>query len=82
MVKSKSKPKQVEEKQMTSVRVSTESQTIIKLIKKRYKDSDSIKTQDDAFLEFMRVNHPEIYKEAIRLASMKREYDELFEGDD
>ena len=79
----KSKPKKsVEEKQMTSVRVSTESQTIIKLIKKRYKDNEAITTQDDAFLEFMRVNHPELYNEAVRLASVKREYDEFFGSDD
>lgn len=82
MVKSKSKPKQVEEKQMTSVRVSTESQTIIKLIKRRFKDVEGIKTQDDAFLEFMKANHSDIYEEAVRIATMKRELDDLFEGDD
>lgn len=82
MVKSKSKPKQVEEKQMTSVRVSTESQTIIKLIKRRFKDVEGIKTQDDAFLEFMKANHGDLYNEAVRIATMKRELDELYEGDD
>jgi hypothetical protein len=70
-----------EDKQMTSVRVSTESQTIIKLIKKQYKDNESVTTQDDAFLEFMKINHPELYKEAIRIASFKRELDELWSDD-
>lgn len=67
-----------EDKQMTSVRVSAESQTIIKLIKKQFADGENITTQDDAFLEFMKVNHPELYKEALRIASVKRELDELF----
>lgn len=67
-------------KQMTSVRMSVDSHTIIKLIKKRYK-SDDVTTQDDAFLKFIEENHSELYKEALRIAELKRELDDLL-GDD
>lgn len=69
-------------KQMTSVRVSREAQTIIKLIKREYRGIEGVSTQDDAFLKFMEENHPNLFKEALRIAQVKRELDELFEGDD
>lgn len=66
-------------KRMTSVSLSVDSHTIMKLIKKRYKDAEGVRTQDDAFLLFIREHDAGLYNEAMRIAELKRQLDEALE---
>lgn len=74
--------KNEKDKRMTSARVSWHALGIIKAIKKRYKDVEAISTQDDAFLEFMRKNHPELYAEGERYETWKLQGMEFADDED
>lgn len=67
---------------MTSARVSWHALGIIRAIKKQYKNNEAISTQDDAFLQFMKDNHPVLYKEGERFSEWKRQGMEFEDDDD